>query len=42
MKTTGKITHHWQLDDYDRLIGKLVTMQNKPEPWLLLRSNKRA
>jgi len=27
--------------EYDRLIGKLVTMQNNPEPWLLLRSNKR-
>lgn len=25
---------------YDRIMGKLVTMQNRPEPWLLLRSNK--
>ena len=24
---------------YNRVIGKLVKMQNKPEPWLLLRSN---
>ena len=24
----------------DRIMGKLVVMQNKPEPWLLLRSNK--
>lgn len=27
---------------YDRVMGKLVTMQNNPTPWLLLRSNKRA
>lgn len=27
--------------EYDRLIGKLVTMQNRPEPWLLLRSTRR-
>lgn len=25
---------------YDRLIGKLVRMQNNPEPWLLLRANR--
>ena len=25
---------------YDRIMGKLVVMQNKPEPWLLLRSNR--
>ena len=25
---------------YDRIIGKLVVMQNKPEPWLLLRANR--
>ena len=36
MEKDGRELHR----DYDRLIGKLVTMQNKPEPWLLLRSNK--
>ncbi|HEU5123801.1 MAG TPA: four helix bundle protein [Verrucomicrobiae bacterium] len=25
---------------YDSIIGKLVVMQNHPEPWLLLRSNR--
>lgn len=25
---------------YDRILGKLVKMQNNPEPWLLLRSNR--
>ena len=25
---------------YDRIIGKLVVMQNNPEPWLLLRANR--
>ena len=25
---------------YDSIIGKLVVMQNNPEPWLLLRSNR--
>lgn len=25
---------------YDRIIGKLVRMQNNPEPWLLLRANR--
>ncbi|MCL4787396.1 MAG: four helix bundle protein [Verrucomicrobia bacterium] len=25
---------------YDRLIGKLVRMQNNPEPWLLLRADR--
>jgi four helix bundle protein len=25
---------------YDNIIGKLVNMINKPEPWLLLRSSK--
>jgi four helix bundle protein len=27
---------------YNRIIGKLVKMQNKPEPWLLPRSNRPA
>lgn len=26
---------------YDRIIGKLVTMQNNPEPWLLTPRHKR-
>ncbi len=26
---------------YDRIIGKLVVMQARPEPWLLPRSNRR-
>jgi len=26
---------------YDRVMGKLVTMENNPTPWLLLRSNRR-
>jgi hypothetical protein len=25
---------------YDRILGKLVKMQNNPEPWLLLRANR--
>jgi four helix bundle protein len=25
---------------YDRIMGKLVVMQRKPDPWLILRSNK--
>ena len=27
-------------NNFDHIIGKLVNMMNKPEPWLLLRSNK--
>jgi four helix bundle protein len=27
---------------YDRIMGKLVVMQKKPDPWLILRSNKTA
>jgi four helix bundle protein len=27
---------------FDRVMGKIVTMQNNATPWLLLRSNKRA
>ncbi|MBO1223375.1 MAG: four helix bundle protein [Candidatus Scalindua sediminis] len=27
-------------NSFDHIIGKLVNMINKPEPWLLLRSNK--
>lgn len=25
---------------YDRILGKLVKMQNNPDPWLLLRANR--
>jgi four helix bundle protein len=27
---------------YDQILGKLVKMQNNPEPWLLLRANRPA
>lgn len=33
-RETGKQLHH----DYDNLIGKLVTMANRPKPWLLQKS----